>query len=64
MIALQEARVILRNKSMTLSGIRVFINGVFATNEDLHELEKRLRAGSIRATAQCHDGIIYYNTIG
>ena len=64
MTALQEARLIVRNKQMQLCGTCVFINGVFATNEDLRELEMRLRKGSIRATAQCHYGIIYYNTIG
>ena len=62
MTALQEARLIVRNKQMQLRGIRVIINGVIATNEDLRELERDLREGSTRATAQCHNGIIYYTT--
>lgn len=42
---------------------KAFINNEPATDEDLAELECRLRAGLERATGEIRNGFVYYKTI-
>lgn len=43
--------------------MKIYIDGVLATNERLHELEQELRAGIKRAYGRCCQGFIYLKTV-
>ena len=41
---------------------KIYINDVPATEEDVAELQRRLRLGIERATGKICNGAVYYNT--
>lgn len=45
------------------SKTRTYINGIEATEEDLLDLERNLKAGVERAFGKCYNGVIYFKTI-
>jgi hypothetical protein len=45
-----------------LNGSKTYINGIKASDIDLLELERDLKAGAARACGKCYDGVIYFKT--
>ena len=43
--------------------MKIYINGIIATAEDIAELERRMRLGLEKVFGKCYKGIIYYETI-
>lgn len=53
------------NGKIILMGFHnTYINGVIANAEDMHELERRLRAGTETATAKIRGNSVFYTTRG